>query len=65
MVDMDKAAVAAEAEEGDTKAAVETGITTEATEVRIITTIEVLTKPRWVTMLWHLRRPRKGTYLQW
>jgi hypothetical protein len=61
---MDEAAVVAEAEVGDTKAAVEAGTTTEAAEARIITMIEALMRPRRVTVLWHLHRPQKGTYLQ-
>ncbi len=65
MADMDEAAMAVEGKVGATKAAVEAGITMEAVEVRTITTIGALTRPRQVTVLWHLHRPQKGTYLQW
>ncbi len=61
---MDEAAVASEAKVGATKVAVKAGITMEAAEARIIITIGMSTIPRRVTVLWHLHRPREGTYLQ-
>ena len=67
MVDMDEAAVAAEAAVEATKAVVEPGTTTAAGEdrARITTAMsEVSTRPRRVTELRHPNETREGTSLR-
>jgi hypothetical protein len=67
MVDMDEAAVAAEAAVEATKAVVEPGTTMAAGEnrARIMTAMsEVSTRPRRVTELRHPKETREGTSLQ-
>ncbi len=64
MVDMDEAAVAAEAAVEATKAVVEPGITMEAVEARTIIMSGASMRPRRVTVLRHPRKTREGTSLR-
>jgi hypothetical protein len=64
MVDMDEAAVAAEATVEATKGVVEPGITMEAVEARTIIMNGASMRPRRVTVLRHPRKTREGTSLR-